>query len=300
LSSIRVRLHGNEGEVEERLAEGHGGADVTERRLGSTEVACVAGLYVPALSLELPKTKTACDVWLRLRYGLQAPRNERMTRGNAVEPVALDYYREHVGPAWRALPDGEFWTVRHPRNEWFTASPDAFDSPKPRIVIEAKSQSEWARKQWGTPGTDQMATRFLYQCAWLMACCEAETTHVLCMFGHDTATDDGEPLFVFTEPALYVVDRDAELEAALLEYGERFIQEFVLPGIPPPVKPAHNRRAMKERLTNERGANAVFEWESRCIEYAARTTGGSTGEGTEVDGDGGKDEGQPALREQVR
>lgn len=272
------------------------------RRLGSTEIACVAGFYNPALLLELPKTKTVGDVFNRLHWGLEQPKTKPMDRGNAVEPLGLAYYRKHVGPTWRAVPDGKFWTIPHPRYEWATASPDAFDAPKPRTVIEVKTQADpWARPHWGTPGTDQMATRFLYQAAWLMACAEAERCHVLCMFGRDTETDDGEPLFIFTEPAVYAVERDDEVERALLAYGERFVNEFVLPGIPPPVKSAHNRRAMKARLADERGANAVAEWEARCIEYAAAgQAGGGAGEGTESNRPGTSVEGQPSLSEQVR
>src|SRR5260221_8039876 len=135
------------------------------RKLGSTEIACVAALYNPALAAELPKNKTATDVWLRLVHGLDVPRNSRMDRGNRVEPIAIDYYREHVGPAWRALPVGEWWTVVDKNQPMFTASPDAFDSPAHRIVIEAKSWSEaGGRAHWGMPGTDERATRFLYQC----------------------------------------------------------------------------------------------------------------------------------------
>lgn len=242
-----------------------------ERRLGSTEIAYAASLYVPALALELPKKKTACDVFARLRWGIQEKGNARTRRGNRIEPIALAYYRKHVGPTWRAVPDGEFWTVQHPRNEWFTASPDAYDAPRPRVVIEAKSWNERGRNQWGEPGTDRMATRFVYQCAWLMACCDADEAHALCMFGNDIKREDGEVDFDITEPALYRVTRNAEVEAFLLSCGERFIEDFVRPGIPPPVEPGTNiRRAMKERLERERGANAVFEWKARCIEYAAQ------------------------------
>jgi hypothetical protein len=254
-----------------------------ERRLGSTEIAAVAALYLPELALELPKNKTACDVFNRLRYALQQPKKKTMDRGNREEPTALNYYRKHVGPYWRARPHGYFWTVRHPQHEWFTASPDAWDCPRPRIVIEAKTWSEaWGRKQWGTPGTDQMATRYQYQCQWLMSCCDAERTVVVVMFGNDIEGPHGGEVFDVTEPALFHVERDDKTERFLLECGERFISEFVRPGIPPPVKPHNNRREMKKRLANERGEHAVDEWESRCIAYAAELgtqAGGGDGRG---------------------
>ncbi len=247
-----------------------GAAVSVPRRLGSTECAAVAALYVPALAAELPK-KTAADVFARLRWGIQEKGNANTRRGNRVEPIGLEYYRKHVGPTWRAVPDGEFWTVQHPNHEWFTASPDAFDAPRPRVVVEVKSWNERGRSQWGLPGTSQMATRFLYQALWLLSCSEADECHVLCMFGNDIKQDDGELEFVITEPAIYPVERDETVERFLLDCGDRFINEFVLPGIPPPVEPGtHIRRAMKEKLTHERGADAVFEWQARCIAHAAQ------------------------------
>jgi hypothetical protein len=240
---------------------------VVERRLGSTEIAAVAALYVPALRKELPRHTTAADVFARIKWGLNKKKNRPMERGNEVEPQALNYYRQHVGPCWRPLPSGEFWTIQHPEYEWATASPDAYDAPSPRIVIEAKSQSEWARKQWGLPGTDQMATRYLFQCLWLAMCSGAELVHVVCMFGWDVPADKETPAhFEVTEPALYFCRRDAGIESQLVDYGERFWNDFVRTGKPPPVKPGPGGiMQFKERLFNERGLDAVREWEAQCI-----------------------------------
>ena len=240
------------------------------RRLGSTEIAAVAALYLPQLEAELPKSKTAGDVYLRLVYGLEAPRNSRMTRGLNLEPWGLDYYRQHIGAWHRPLPLGEFWTMRHPRFADFTASPDAFFEP--RGVVELKTQSEWARKQWGTPGTSEMANRYLYQCAWLMACCDRDETHVLCVFGNDVpvAGELATTEFIVTEPAVYRVDRDAEIESMLLEMGQCFMNEFVRPRVPPPAKPANNRRKAKELVDAEHGEGAAAEWYERCEERESR------------------------------
>lgn len=239
------------------------------RRLGSTDIAAVAVLYLPQLEAELPKSKTAGDVWLRLVHGLEIPRNSRMTRGLDMEPWALDYYRQHIGDWWRPKPLGEFWTVPHPRFPDFTASPDAYGRG---CVIEAKTQSEWARSHWGTPGTSEMANRYLYQCAWLMACCERNETHVLCVFGNDVPVEGqlATTEFIVTEPAVYRVERDPEIESVLLECGERFMDEFVRPRVPPPVKPANNRRNAKELVDAEHGSGAADEWYERCEERSNR------------------------------
>lgn len=242
---------------------------MSERRLGSTEIGAVAAFYNPALALRLPKNKTAGDVYNRLRWGLDVPRRKQMTRGLHFEAAALDYYAQHVGPWWRALPLGQFWTVTDGRNRDFTASPDAFDTRAASVVIELKTQSEWARKQWGMPGTDEIPAGYLFQVQWLCARCGSEAAHVLAMFGHDVPGTHGDDSFVITEPAIYPVKRDDEVIAQLDAYGERFLSEFVRPGRPPPVKSAHNRRAAKEKLTDEHGRSAVYEWEARCAEHAA-------------------------------
>lgn len=204
-----------------------------------------------------------------------------MARGLRVEPFGLAYYEKHVGPWWRPVPLDKKWIVPHPKHEWASGSPDAYDSPTPKTVIELKTQADpWARKLWGTPGTDQMATRFLYQATWLLSVSGAERCVVVCIFGSDTKDDEGNEEFVITEPALYVVDRDASVESHLLQLGERFIEDFVRTGTPPPVKPASNRREFKARLANECGSDAVRRWEARCLEYAAQLgekAGGSDG-----------------------
>lgn len=257
------------------------------RRIGSTDIAAIAALYNPSLALELPKNKTATDVWLRLMFGFEVPRNSRMDRGNRVEPIAVDYYREHVGPAWRPLPVGEWWTVADPRNPWFTASPDAWDAPEPRVVIEAKSWSEaWGRSHWGEPGADRMATRFLYQCQWLMARSRAaEETHVLVLFGNDVKLDDGADDFIITEPAIYRTERDDAFIAQLDAYGERFLSDFVHTGLPPPVNSHANRRNMKAKL-NERAGDAVNEWKERCARHAAAHGTDELGRPVEAEGSG--------------
>lgn len=210
------------------------------RRIGSTDIAAIAAFMDPALAVDLPKNKTAGDVWLRLCHGIDLPRSKQMARGNDVEPALLECYRENIGPAWRpTLEPGRWWTVRHPRHDFATCSPDAFDAETPTLLVELKSQSVWARNQWGTPGTDEVATRYLYQAAWAMACCGVEECRFLVGFGNDdTATGQ----FYFTETVPYVVRRDVELETRLLQYGAAFWESFVLTGKPPPVASAQNRR----------------------------------------------------------
>jgi len=229
---------------------------VSDRKIGSTDIACIAALYEPQLAADLPKHKTAADVWFRLMTGKDAPSNPNMDRGLRLEASLFECYRRFVGPLWRpTLAENEWWLVKHHRHEWATCSPDGFDrEPPPDLVTEMKTQSRWARKQWGLPGTNHLATRFLYQLAWSMACCDVARAHLLVAFGTDTQDSDGAPMFIIEDTAVYWSERDLDLEQRLLGYGERFMNDFVHTGKPPPVKPAHHRRAFKQHI-------GVTSWE---------------------------------------
>jgi hypothetical protein len=220
---------------------------VNDRRIGSTDIACIAALYEPQLAVDLPKHKTCADVWFRLMTGKDAPSNPRMDRGTRLESALLDCYRQHVGPAWKPdLAADEWWLVTHPQHAWATCSPDAFDAPTPSVAVEFKTQSVWARRQWGLPGTNNLATRFLYQLAWTMACCDVDRAQLLVAFGTDTRDAEGAAEFFIEDTAVYWSERDAELEARLLDFGQRFVNDFVATGKPPPVKPAAHRAAFKK------------------------------------------------------
>lgn len=216
-----------------------------ERKLGSSEIGAVWALYDPSVAY-LAKQKTAGDVWLRLAHAVEWKGNARTNRGLEMEPELAALYAETVGPWSRPVPWGAQWVVPHPDHDFATCSPDAYGDD---VIVELKTQSIWARPQWGTPGTSEVPDSYNCQCQWLLACTGRPTAHVLVAFGSDVTPESPEdPSFPVVETAMYFVHANAALQSKLLAFGERFTMDFVRTGRPPLVKPNDNRTAWKKRL----------------------------------------------------
>ncbi len=212
------------------------------RRIGSTDISSIVAFYVPSLA-HLAKYANATDTYLRLVHGLSQPRNKPMDRGNRVEPMLRTLYRETVGPV--AEPPG---TLHHPTLDWAVASPDGLT---PSVVVELKTASIWIREQWGLPGSDKTPDKYSLQVQWLMEVAQREAAHVLVAFGKDAEDADGNHEFYVSETAAYLVPRNAELAAQMVAFGQRFMNEHVLPCVPPAeLPPVHNRREFKRLYGN--------------------------------------------------
>ena len=85
---------------------------------------------------------------------------------------------------------------------------------------------------------------------------------MLVAFGSDVEPDEDGLPFAVVETAFYRVDANAELQAKLLGFGERFTMDFVRTGKPPPVKPDANRVAWKEKLR----ANGIDPKDPRFVD----------------------------------
>ena len=196
----------------------------------------VLALYRPALMETCAKYSTAADVWMRLVHGITKPKSARMDRGLRVEPMLRDLYRETVGP----VSDAPGLLV-HPSQPWGAASPDGFAGDDG--VVEYKSTSVFSRAAWGEPGTDEVPDAYSVQVQWQLEVTGRQWAHLLVAFGRDfTDEATGLPDFAVEEHAIYQMERDAELCAALVECGARFWREHIDTGMPPPVEPKENRR----------------------------------------------------------
>ncbi len=220
--------------------------EARKRRIGSTDIAALVAFYRPELA-HLAKKKNACDVWLRLVHGIDQPHRAVMGRGNRVEPILRELYRETIGPA--SEPPG---VIQHPKYDWACASPDGLSD----VVQEFKTASEWIRDRWGEPGTDLVPDDYNLQTQWLLEVTGREIAHVLVAFGRDFKDDDGKPDFLITETAAYFVRRDETLAAAMVECGQRFFAEHVATRVPPGIAPLHNKRRFKA-LEKERNGKAT-------------------------------------------
>jgi len=211
------------------------------RGIGGTDAGALLAYYTPGLD-SLTKYSTAADVWLRLVHGVEKPRSAVMSRGLDKEPVLKSIYERETSLSTTS--PGVVW---HP-NGWASCSPDALTSIS---VCEWKTTTVFARKSWGAPMTDEVPPPYVAQCVWNCSLCDRPEAHLVVAFGRDWKHDDGTPDFAFEETAIYVIERDRDLERAMLAAAERFQKEHIDVRIPPSVEPRQNVRAWKRILKGE-------------------------------------------------
>lgn len=213
------------------------------RKIGGTEAGALLAFYNVGFD-DLAKYSTAADVFMRLVHGISKPKTSRMSRGLRVEPVLRQIYEREFGPCGE--PPG---VIAHPNEPWFTCSPDGLNHG---VVVEYKTTSIWAMKNWGDPLTDHVPGAYLTQCLWNCFLCDRPEAHLLVAFGKDFVNDDGEDDFSFTETRIYVVKRDAEIEARLVAACSRFVEEHLKTGVPPNVEPRANKLEYRRILAKHK------------------------------------------------
>lgn len=189
-----------------------------QRRTGisGTDVSAILGINPWASPL---------DVWLDKR-GQAEPKVETMAMkmGNLLEPVVATLYAEETGAT---LVEPGF--MRHPIREWQIGTPDrialahGFDTSLPGwwdTLIEIKTAR--SGNDWGEPGTDQIPRHYLTQVAWYLGLTELPIAHLAVLIGA-------------SEYRRYVVHRDMDLEAVLLERCDEFWKTNILGGQMPQV-----------------------------------------------------------------
>jgi putative phage-type endonuclease len=178
--------------------------------IGSSEIGVLAGVSL---------YETPMGVWLKKRGILE---NGQMTPeqewGHELEDVvARRYARERAGSVV------EVTTLVHATRPWMLATPDRwFSGPDGRWLLECKTANIRQLRYWGPPGTDEVPPQYLVQGAWQMAVTVTERCDVAALIaGNDYRT--------------YELHRDEELEAGLVDIGERFWFDHVQADIPPPL-----------------------------------------------------------------
>lgn len=177
--------------------------------IGGTDVAAIVGVN---------PYRTAIDVYCD-KLGLSEPREETraMRLGKRLEPVLIAEYSLETGLEalpWQAL-------LRHPTVPWMLGTPDARLVTLPR-GLELKTAGGRQAHRWGEPGSDDVPDEYLCQVAWYMAVADMPEWDVAVLIG-------GQDFRV------YHVERDAELEAALIERATDFWHRHIVAQVPPPL-----------------------------------------------------------------
>lgn len=180
--------------------------------IGASEIAAVVGL---------DHRRSAFDVYAE-KVGLvkRAEPTARMRWGKKLERVIAECYAEETRQTiiWYDMTISGM----HPFQVF---SPDAFVIPQPGSLIniggvDAKNVSFDQWEKWGEPGTDSVPDTIALQCQWSCSAADLPWWDVAALMG-------GNDL------RIYRVHRDADIEATLLEEGEKFWSGNVLARVAP-------------------------------------------------------------------
>lgn len=189
--------------------------------IGASEVAAIIGL---------DPFRTALDVYAQ-KVGLvpATPTNKYMRWGNRLEAVVADAYAEETGRA--IVADQE--TRLHPVHAFIAATPDY--RAEGNRLLEIKTGDSRTAERWGEPGTDEVPEHVACQVVQQMAVCDVDFCDVAVLLGGN-------------DFRVYTIQRDREIEAALIERVVTFWQQHILTKCPPDVDDGEARQRFVARL----------------------------------------------------
>lgn len=139
--------------------------------------------------------------------------------------------------------------VVYPEWEWATVSPDglhgfhpAYDT-RPQALLEIKAPRRDDISLWGDEGSDEVPTDALLQTHWGMMVTNAREGVVAALLGG--------------ELRIFRVKRDPELEAMMLDRAKQFVEQHVIPNIPPEPTFGDDKNV---RFMFPRDVNPPLEW----------------------------------------
>ena len=177
--------------------------------IGGSDVAAIVGLD--------PRRDAFAVYADKLGLVERSEPNARMKWGKRLERVIVDAYSEETGRSTIWIDE----TRRNPAREWQVYTPDAMCTAMLR-GIDAKNVSFDQAAKWGEIGSDLVPDSIALQCQWYCSSADIPVWDVAALFG-------GNDLRIYT------VNRDPEIEAALLEEAENFWKNHGLARVPPPI-----------------------------------------------------------------
>ena len=207
----------------------------------------IGGSDVPAILGEVPRRRSV-DVWLEKTGQPEAEAfggNKRTRWGQRLEPMIANLIAEEWGTSC-GLEVRRVGLARHKDRHWQLGSADRLGyllerkgkAPRARTAelvdkrtaflaqpdegLEIKTHGFFAGKDYTEEDSseDAVPTKIRLQCDWYMSVFDLDRWNLACLI--DTA-DDRE----------YVIQRDRELEAALLEEMDRWWRRHVVEGVAP-------------------------------------------------------------------
>lgn len=172
--------------------------------------------------------------------------------GNLIEPRILDAFEALESIRLERSID----TIRHPQHAWLGAH---LDARSPGLVVESKSVGWYNRNLWGSPGTDEVPDRVLWQVQEQLAVARMPIAKVPVCFLTEAALvafATGNPLPI----EVYVIPADADLEAYIVERCGKLWQHVEAKTLPEPETP------QDARLLYRKDTGAIVEADDGLVE----------------------------------
>jgi predicted phage-related endonuclease len=217
---------------------------VRRGRITGTRIGAIVGVH---------KYLTPIDVYSQLVDGVDLDEPEEgpdILRGRFLESGVIDWYAHK-----RNVVISKAASCVHSKHKIFAATADAMagDDRMPfafERIVEAKAPRY--ADDWGDDGTDQIPDYHVPQVALETACYDFEQADVVAL--------------IFGDIRVYQIDRDRELEAALIDAGLKFWRDHVEKRVPPPIDASQSydsylkKRFPAHGLTMIEGNRQAEEW----------------------------------------
>jgi putative phage-type endonuclease len=189
--------------------------------IGGTDIGAILGLS---------PYKTPLELWSELVSGEESPSRDmiHLRFGQHAESfIASEYER-----ATDLFTVPHTPTLFHKQHGFMFGHVDRFvvETPDtPAVVdgcitagklLECKTSSAFSKNEWGEPGTDQVPSLYLVQCAWYMAITECQSADLAVLIGN-------------SDFRTYTIERDLELEGLIVSHAQHFWHEHVIAQTPP-------------------------------------------------------------------
>lgn len=175
------------------------------------------------------------------------PENEPMKWGAAAEHVVARRYARETGYDLSPSIDKGFnykMPFSHPKYKWWTGTPDRSIVTLPEMsngLLEIKIVGERTAHQWGDPPDGDVPEQYLTQCAWYMPLLNVEWADLAVQIGN-------------RDYRVYRINRDREFEDQLRDAALAFINDHLIPKVPPPIDGSESsRRYLNYRYPRDEG-----------------------------------------------
>jgi putative phage-type endonuclease len=183
--------------------------------LGGSDIGAILGLS---------KYRSPLDVWLeKTGRVVNTVDNLPVRFGTFAEEFVAREYAKATGFSL----DHQLDAITHPIHPYlqghidrlaFAANLKSGDAPT--HLLECKTANPFSRSEWGETGTDEVPMSYLAQCHWYLALSHLERCDLAVLFGN-------------SDFRIYQIEKDPQLEGALIEKAVSFWEHHILADIAP-------------------------------------------------------------------